>query len=1130
MKYDHKKIEKKWQEKWEKQEAHKIADTEQGKKNYYTLVEFPYPSGNLHIGHWYAFAVPDIFARFKRMQGHNVLFPIGFDSFGLPAENAAIKNKVDPEKWTYENIARMTEQLKSMGASFDWSRQFATSDPDYYKWTQWLFLELHKKGLAERGKAIVNWDPVDKTVLANEQVLPDGTAERSGAQVEKKELEQWFLKITDYAERLLEDLGELNWPEEIKQSQREWIGRSEGAEIKFPVDGKYKFVLLHGFKATPSDNFHPWLKKELEKQGHEVVVPLLPNTNEPNEEEWVETVLSATDYDEKTIICGHSLGAVTALKVAEKLQDKIAGITLVGGFIDPRFKDHSRNFENTFKWEFDVRKIKNITGFIKILHDINDIAVSGEQAKRLGKTLGFPVATIEAKDSHFCGTQEPDVLKAIIPSINIFTTRPDTLFGATYLVLSPEHEAVENLKSQISNWDEVFQYIGIAANKPEIERTADNKEKAGVELKGIKAINPANNEEIPIWIADYVLAEYGTGAIMAVPAHDQRDFEFAGKFKLPIKNVIEPVFVQKTEPGKVREGKDFVERDAIIAIVKHWSGDKYIGLKWKQVDWDTLITGGIEEGQTSEEAAVAEIIEETGYRNPKLIKELPCTHSKFFHVPKDENRFAHFSALYFELENGDHDEISLEEKEKHEVVWLTREEMERFRLPESHRFSWNCLFDDMHVYLGDGTLVNSGKFDGMKSEDAKQKITEFVDGKKKTIYRLHDWLISRQRYWGCPIPIVYDPDGIPHPIPEKHLPWLLPKDVDFTPTGEPPLASSEELKKRTEKIFGEGWRPEYDTMDTFVDSSWYFLRYIDPHNEKEFASQEKLKKWMPVERYSGGAEHTTMHLLYSRFFHKALFDLGLVNKKEPYRERLNRGIILGTDGRKMSKRWGNVIDPDEHVKMVGADSVRMYLAFIGPYNAVGHYPWDTGGIAGTRRFLERVWKLQKKIQRPDSSVQCPELERLLHQTVKKVTEDIKNFKFNTAISTLMICVNMLDKQDAIMQSEYKSLLLLLAPFAPYITEELWGRLGLTAENTSIHTQKWPTHDEQKIQEQTFTIAIQVNSKVRDELEVSVEDEREEIEEKAKSLDKVNKWVQDKEIWQIVYIKGKLLNIVTKENS
>ncbi len=816
-KYNHTQIESKWQKRWKKEKFHDTKDVARGKKNYYMLVEFPYPSGNLHIGHWYAFSVPDIFARYQRMRGGNVLFPIGFDAFGLPAENAAIKNKVDPKKWTHDNIAHMREQIESIGASFDSSREIITSDPDYYKWTQWFFLKFYEKGLAYRGKAVVNWDPVDKTVLANEQVLPDGTAERSGAVVEKRELEQWFLKITDYADRLLSDLDALPWPEPIKEAERNWIGKSEGAEIYFKIQNS-------------------------------------------------------------------------------------------------KFK------------------------------------------------------------------------------IPIFTTRPDTLFGATYLVLSPEHHLISDLRFQISNLEEVKKYIEEAKKKKEIERTAADKEKTGIELKGIKAINPANNEEIPVWVADYVLGGYGTGAIMAVPAHDERDLQFALKFNLKVK--------------------------AVIAQVASREEAKTPGLA---------------------EAKLQSILA-----------------SSFAHV-------------------------------------------------------------------GGGFLINSDKFSGLTSEEAKGKITAFVGGKKTIRYKLRDWLVSRQRYWGCPIPVVYDPEGTPHPVPEKYLPWLLPKDVDFTPTGEPPLASSKEFKKRTEKIFGKGWRPEYDTLDTFVDSSWYFLRYTDPHNKKMPASKKRLSQWMPVQRYSGGAEHTTMHLLYSRFFHKALFDLGIVNEAEPYIERLNRGIILGTDGRKMSKRWGNVIDPDLQVKLVGSDSVRLYLAFIGPYNIAGHYPWDMGGVVGVRRFLEKVWRMQFKIDRTYLSTRAKTLETALHQTIKKVGDDIENFKFNTAVSALMIFVNSLDREPTVRKDIFVQFLLLLAPFAPHITEELWERLGY---HTSLHKESWPLYREEKTRQETMTIVVQVNGKVRDGFEVLINETELVIKERAKALDKVLKWVQDEAIQKIIYVPGRLVNIVT----
>ncbi|MDO8523944.1 MAG: leucine--tRNA ligase, partial [bacterium] len=726
--YDHRRIEKKWQEKWKKDRLYETPDTAKGKKNFYALVELPYTSGDLHIGHWYAFAVPDVFARMKSMQGYNVLYPIGFDTFGLPAENAAIKNKADPAQWTQKNIDRMRKQLYSIGNAFDWRREVVTCDPSYYRWTQWLFLKFYEKGLAYRGKALVNWDPVDKTVLANEQVLPDGTGERSGAKIEKKELEQWFLKITDYADRLIDDLEPLDWPEPIKESQRNWIGRSEGAEIDFQVV-----------------------------------------------------------------------------------------------------------FENG------------------------------------GKPGTIPV----------------------------FTTRPDTLPSATFFLFAPEHLWVtlaidDNHVGMLKNRDEVRSYVAAAKAKSDIDRSGA-KEKTGIELKGVKAVNPLTKEEIPIFVADYVLGGYGTGAVMGVPAHDERDRMFAEKFKLPVKEV---------------------------------------------------------------------------------------------------------------------------------------------------------------------TL-----------EDPK-KIVEKVSGRWKKNYKLRDWLISRQRYWGSPIPIIYDPEGKPHPIPEKHLPWLLPSDVDFTPTGVPPLARSQELLERTEKIFGKGWKPETDTMDGFVDNSWYFLRYLDPKNEKEFSSLEKQKLWMPIARYSGGTEHTTVHVLYSRFFYKALFDMGLVTSNEPYAVRMNRGIILGEDGRKMSKRWGNVVNPDEQVENVGADAVRTYLAFIGPYNEVGSYPWNTNGLIGVRRFLERATGLSEKV----SNVPIPEhISILLNQTIKKVDKDIEAMKFNTSVSQLMIFSNELQKLDAVPREAYEIFVKLLAPFAPHLAEELWEELG---HDSSVHLEKWPVFDASKLEKGMVVVVVQISGKTR----------------------------------------------------
>ncbi len=827
-KFNHQDIEKKWQQRWQESKLHEVSNDHAGKEKQYILTEYPYPSGNLHIGHWHAFAVPDIFARAKRMQGKHVLYPIGFDSFGLPAENAAIKNKLDPKKWTYGNIAHMEKQLESMGNSYDWSRKVITSDPEYYRWTQWIFIQCFKKNLAYRGTSLVNWCPSCKTVLANEQVV-NGTCERCGSDIEQKEMPQWLLKITQYADRLIDDLEPLQWPEQIKDSQRNWIGRSEGAEITF--------------------------------------------------------------------------------------------------------------------------------------------AVSGTEEK-----------------------------------ITVFTTRPDTLFGATYIVLAPEHRLIEKLAGTIQNIDAVRVYVDEAKKKKEMERMKEEKEKSGVKLEGVMALNPANNEQIPIFVADYVIGSYGTGAIMAVPAHDHRDFSFAKKYNLPVRAVVSPpdhTIFHTTSSGHIPE--------------------------------ENVPAKG-----TSNYAFIIKTL------SSSLI-EFPTT--------------------------------------------------------------------------GEGILINSGDFDELHTKEAKIKITEKVGGKITHTYRLRDWSVGRQRYWGCPIPIVYDPEGKPHAVPEEHLPWLLPDDVDFTPTGIPPLAKSESLKKRVTDIFGEGWTPEVETLDTFVDSSWYFLRYTDPQNTKQFASKEAQEAWMPTNTYFGGAEHTTMHVLYSRFFQKVLYDLGLTTVSEPYTVRINRGLILGPDGNKMSKSKGNVIDPDEQVQRLGADSVKMYLAFMGPYAEVANYPWNMGGIAGIRRFLERVNGLAEHTRKDEPKT----LTTLLHRTIDKVTRDIEAFKFNTAISALMIFLNAAEKEGLTTDS-YEIFVRLLAPFAPHLTEELWETRG---KQSSIHLAEWPIADVTLLVSETVTIAVQIDGKVRATISVAVDADEPSVIEMALREPRIASKITRDTIARIVYVPGKILSILTR---
>ncbi len=771
--YNHLDIEKKWQKEWHDTGLYTVTDTVVGKENFYSLVEFSYPSGNLHTGHWYAFAVPDIFARYKRMQGYNVLYPMGFDAFGLPAENAAIKLGADPKVWTYEQMDRMRVQLRSMGAMFDWSREVVTCDPAYYKWTQWMFTQFLAHDLVYRDVTTVNWCPNDQTILANEQVV-DGKCERCGTDVVQREQPQWMLRITKFADALVDDLNDLDWPHAIKESQRNWISRSEGSEIDFRI----------------------------------------------------------VDSDKK---------------------------------------------------------------------------------------------------------------------IKIFTTRADTILGVTYVVLAPEHPLVKVVLEQAKNVEAVTAYIDSAKKKSELDRQ-QSKEKTGVMLDGVLAVNPANNEEVPVYVADYVLAGYGTGAVMAVPMHDERDREFATIHN--IRSIDQPL-VDKIE------------------------------------------------------------------------------------------------------------------------------------------------------------------------------ITKKVGGKLTKTYRLRDWGISRQRYWGTPIPIVYDPQGNAHPVPEKYLPWVLPTDVDHTPDGTAPLARSKELRERTEKLFGPGWKPEVETMDAFVDSTWYFYRYLDNKNEFNFATLDKRNAWMPVDLYMGGAEHTTMHVLYSRFWTKALHQLGIVQENEPYKKRRNRGLIVGSDGNKMSKRDGKAINPDELVERLGADTVRMYLAFMGPFGVTANYPWDPNGVVGVRRFLERVWKLKDKIGEGVITAQ-------LHKTIKKMTDDIEEYKFNTAISAMMILVNEWEKAPALLEAEYKVLLTLLAPFAPHMTEELWNTIPDTRPDAhygspkpSIHTAQWPVWNPTMLIDETRTIGVQVNGKLRADITIATDSTKEQLQHAALALPRIIELLDGKNVLKVIVVPGRIVNIVTE---
>ena len=757
-KYNPNKIEKKWQRFWEAKNLYEAKDAEKGRENFMLLAEFPYTSGNLHMGHWFTYSIADIYARYMRMNGYNVMYPIGFDAFGLPAENAAIKSGSTPDKWTKQNIRNMTKQLKTIGAAFDWPRVVNTSNPDYYKWTQWIFLKLYEKGLAYRGETMVNWCPKDKTVLANEQVV-NGCCERCDTPVEQRKLTQWMFKITSFADALADDLTDLDWPDDTKAAQVNWIGRSTGAEIEFPV--RYS---------------------------------------------------SQTHAD-----------------------------------------DTQNNADNT------------------------------------------------------------------LTSVKVFTTRSDTLFGATYLVLAPEHGLIENLKSKIENWDEVSEYVEKAKRKTELQRKEEVGNKTGVELKGVKAINPATKEEIPVWVADYVLGGYGTGAIMAVPAHDERDFEFAKKFSLPIKPVI-----------NARGGSYLViEKSLTPANVEKLKNYGEVKIEAKDKNWGNFYRVSVSE---KDEESLINFLKEN------LLEESIDGGSWYADSAGTTNRIVFKGKVFNFYEN----------LEKY------KEYGRSINIPEEQ------LDVRYQVYTGEGVLINSGKFSGKESEKAKWEITNFVGGEKKTQYRLRDWILSRQRYWGAPIPMIHCDKCGYVPVPEKDLPVKLPKLDDFLPVegGKSPLARAEKwVKVKCPKCGGLAER-ETDTMDTFVDSSWYFIRYTDPKNKNRLAYTEKVNAWLPVPLYIGGREHNTMHLLYARFITKALNKLGVVDFSEPFLSRRNHGVIMGPDSKKMSKSRGNVVDPDVEVKRYGADTVRMNFAFLGPFEQ--DYAWNPKNINGIDRFLNRVWNLLQR--------------------------------------------------------------------------------------------------------------------------------------------------------------------------
>jgi leucyl-tRNA synthetase len=1126
--YNPKEIEPKWQQVWRETGIYK-ADMSRTDDKFYIVPMLPYPSGDLHIGHWYNFAPTDTVARFHRMLGQNVFQTVGFDAFGLPAENAAIKRNTQPAVWTYGNIETMTRQLEQIGASYDWDHSLATCKPDYYRWNQWLFLKLFEKGLAYRARRMVNWCPKDLTVLANEQVVgEENVCERCGTPVIQKELEQWFFKITDYAERLLEDLENVDWPEKVKTMQENWIGKSQGALVKFKVASKADYVLLHGFSGSPKTNFFPWLAKEL---GDKAYIPDLPNSSRPDAKEQAEFVLKNHKFSGDTVLLGHSYGSVSVLRILEQLDKPVKKTVLVAGFAQPGFPDRKRPFEETTDWNFDFKKIKQNAGELVILRASNDTAVVPERADYLQEKLGGRIVDFEASDNHVTGEIEPVVLENLGANIEVFTTRPDTIYGATYMVLAPEHPVVKQITSDECR-ERVENYIEETKRKTELERKEGEKHKTGT-FTGAYAVNPATKKKIPIWIADYVLASYGTGAIMAVPAHDERDREFAQKFELPIQEVVANFHVYE-DRHKAREGLETLRRHVVDAIITNGKGE-YL-LLFENDDYH-FVGGGVDpEDKDDIEALKREIKEESGYIDIKSIREVSNTLSAHgYRATKNKNQIV--DGKFYEVVLGSDKRVDSEaEAGEHQLKWVKKEEVANLLSWYGHQAGWEQYLNGVKHFDGEGMLINSGKYSGLSSAEARERIVSDLAkegiAKEQTNYRLRDWLISRQRYWGTPIPIIYcDKCGI-QTVPEKDLPVVLPEDVEFELTGRSPLMEREDFVNTKCPNCGGAAKRETDTMDTFVDSSWYYLRYLDNKNGQAAFDVDLINKWMPMDHYIGGIEHAILHLLYARFITKFLHDYHGLKFEEPFKKLTNQGIILGPDGQKMSKSKGNVVNPDEQVTSYGTDSLRLYLMFMGPYEQGG--PYSMGGIAGTRRFLDRVWTLIGEFLESDSgprsNIEETALVATTHRTIKKVTQDLEKLDFNTAIAAMMSLVNELYRfkaEDGVSQTpgwrqSLETLVQLLAPFAPHIAEELWHELG---HEDSVHIGRWPEWDNSLVTDEMMTLAIQINGKVRAEITLLADISEEEILKLAKENEKIVALIDGQKIKKEIYVPGRLVSLV-----
>ncbi|HET9850541.1 MAG TPA: class I tRNA ligase family protein [Candidatus Saccharimonadales bacterium] len=1125
--YNPQELEPKWQKIWAESGIYKT-DMSRVSDKFYTIPMLPYPSGDLHIGHWYNYVGADSVARWRRLLGQNVFTALGFDAFGLPAENAAIKRGLQPAKWTRGNIKSMKEQIAKIGASYDWDHSLITCDPEYYRWNQWLFLKLYEKGLAYRKKAMVNWCPKDQTVLANEQVVGENNVcERCGTPVIQKTLPQWFFKITDYADRLLDDLDEVNWPQRVKTMQENWIGRSRGALIKFAVeDSKENFIEV--FTTRPDTIYGATFM---------VVAPehkILNKLSISKEvEKYIEQAKRKTELERKAgekdktgVFSGlYAINPANKKKIPIWVADYVLMSYGTGAIMAvPAHDERDHEFATKFDLPIEPVIIQDFGEPLPDEHYVEGVVVIPYDPKTkkylaLGgwnQGIGLVGGGREsAENLKQCAARELEE-EAGIASYEALISLGDPVYshyhndlkkinrrslGQGYLVVTdsqaktkkPALEAHEKFKAEWMDMADIRAGITKLGGGTQhwLEMT-ERAERAAADYEAGRIYQPApySGEGVLINSDKY-------DGLSSAEAREKIVTDLSGA------GDDEPVFEQTTGSSAVKKGQPFVERQAITAIVKHWSEDKYIGLKWKTVDWETLITGGIEKGQTAEQAAIAEIREETGYQNPKLVRVLGKNHAKFFHVPKNENRFAHFTCLLFELADGEREQVSAKEQKNHEVVWLTPAQMEKFDLPQSHRHIWD------QIRKGSGGLARA-----------------------QTNYRLRDWLISRQRYWGTPIPIIYcDKCGI-QPVSESDLPVILPEDVEFELSGQSPLVNRPDFVNTKCPNCGGPAKRETDTMDTFMDSSWYFLRYIDNKNDKAAFDTKLINQWAPVDHYLGGIEHAILHLLYARFMVKFLHDYHGLTFTEPFKRLTNQGIILGPDGQKMSKSRGNVVSPDEQVKSYGADSLRLYMLFMGPYDQGG--PYSLGGIAGTRRFLDRVWTLLGEYlespAEPIADMDEVAITAAVHRAIKKVTNDIEALNFNTAIAGLMSLTNELYKfkvkpglaQTPAWRFAFDSLVQLLAPMAPHITEELWQALG---HESSVHISEWPAWDEALVSDEMVTIAVQVNGKVRGEIVISKSAEAGEVIAMAKEDDKVAKQLAGKKIKKEIYVPGRLVSLV-----